>query len=253
MELRYYLAQVLMMTGDYDGALKEFEEADKIKHHSMITFYRGIIYNQKGDYKKAMELIKAAGEEDGNLKPLAHYQLGLISFYNGDYKEAKIYFRSLITISPKSDEAEFARQYLSAIEKIESMRNWKITLGYSYQYDDNVVLKPTESSAAETVTNKSDWVNNLNFSFDYSRGFAKNGNIGLGYSFSQSLHALLTAYDIQSHSLNILPAYTFGSLNTTLLYSYSNLYLDKAEYMKSHTISPIFSYIMSGGKQMAML
>jgi len=248
MELRYYLAQVLMMTGDYDGALTEFEEADKIKHYSMITFYRGIIYNQKGDYKRAMELIKSAGEEDSNLKPLAHYQLGLIAFHNGDYKESKAYFRSLITISPKSDEAEFARQYLSAIEKVESMRNWKITLGYSYQYDDNVVLKPLDTATAEGITDKSDWVSNLNFSFDYSKRLFTNGNIGLGYSFSHSLHSLFTAYDIQSHGVNILPAYSIGSLNMTLLYGYSHLFLDRAEYMKSHTVSPLFSYLISNGK-----
>ncbi len=251
LEVRYYLAQVLMMTGDYDGALEQFEEADKVKHISMITYYKGMIYNQKGDYKKAIELIKSAGEEDKNLQPIVQFQLGIINYNNGNLKEAKAYFRSLISIHPKSDEAEFARQYITAIEQIESMKNWKLTFGYSYQYDDNVVLKPTDASAAEGVTNKSDWVSNLNFGFDYSKSFAKSGNIGLAYSFSQSLHALFTNYDIQSHSVNIMPAYNFGNFNTTLMYSYGYTYLDRAGYLRSNTVSPIFSYI--SGAQMAQV
>ena len=251
LEVRYYLAQVLMMTGDYDGALEQFEEADKVKHLSMITYYKGMIFNQKGDYKRAIELIKSAGEEDKRLEPMVKYQLGVINYNNGNLNEAKAYFRSLISIHPKSDEAEFARQYITAIEQIESMRNWKLTFGYSYQYDDNVVLKPTDASAAEGVTNKSDWVSNLNFGFDYSKTFMKNGNIGLGYSFSQSLHALFTNYDIQSHSINILPAYNFGNFNTTLMYSYGYTYLDRAGYLRSNTVSPIFSYI--SGLQMAQV
>jgi tetratricopeptide (TPR) repeat protein len=253
LEVRYYLAQVLMMTGDYDGALEQFEEADKVRHISMITYYKGMIYNQKGDYKRAIELIKTAGEEDKNLQPTVQYQLGVINYNNGNFNEAKAYFRSLISLHPKSDEAEFARQYLAAIEQIESMRNYKITLGYSYQYDDNVVLKPVDASAAEGVTNKSDWVSNLNFGFDYSKSFTNRGNIGIGYNFSQSLHALFTNYDIQSHAVNILPAYNFGSINTTLMYSYSYLYLDRTGYMQSNAVSPIFSYMLSGGRQMAQV
>lgn len=108
----YYL-----LKGKNDDALKEFEKAEKIFYgDAYVHHILGILYQKKGEYKKAEEHnIKAAELEPGNEVYKANaavavynkeFAAGVEAFNSNDYKSAKKHFENALNSGVKLSKEE---------------------------------------------------------------------------------------------------------------------------------------------------
>lgn len=125
-----------------------------------IAFLEGLILFRQNLLDKAREAFFKAKSLDKDLAQAADLQIALTYASERKIEEACKTFKALIEIDPRSEIAEFARDYLSSLEKIAVLyRRWTLSLGAGFLYDDNVVLKPKDDtgiSAVDEITRKSD-------------------------------------------------------------------------------------------------
>ena len=89
-------------TGDYDGAMLQFNQAISINQVRAGPYNnRGTVYSIKGDYDMAIKDFKKALELDPGL-PIAHQNLGLCYKQKKEYEKAITEFTKSIMLDPEA-------------------------------------------------------------------------------------------------------------------------------------------------------
>ena len=129
-----------------------------------------------------------------------------------------------------------ARVYLKHIDEKTEERQWTLTSSIGYQYDDNVVLSPSDNVLASSISRTADSRFTLFLRGDLQLAqWAPQGS-GAGYSLYQSLHKALTQFDTQSHELNFYIPYQKGWLKGKADYLFRFTEVDSASYLLGHEL-----------------
>jgi len=240
------LAEALYNLDDLDGALKELAEAEKHgERPGEVYFLRGLIELKAGANEKAIASFAKAKAADPGLSQAADYQTAIAYVKESRLNEARTLFGEVEVRDPGTDLALYAAEYSKALEKREEREKpLKIYLGLRYEYDDNVVLKPADSSLAGTITDKIDRREALSFRAEYATRFAGPWSLRSRYSLYMTNQHHMKSNNIQSHSLSVTPSYGFARSTANLGLSYTNTLVHGREYLQSAAFLPGYNFMV---------
>jgi tetratricopeptide (TPR) repeat protein len=220
------LIDVSLQIGKIDEAGKWIAVAEEENILPAKTaFLKGILLTEEGKNKEAAASFEKAKTIDPKIAQASDIQIALSHLRESELKNAKESFQSAITVDPQSDMAGFARQYLAKVEEtLAAQRPLHVTLSLFEQYDDNMVLKPTDESLATGVTNQASMVTNSALRVNYSPRLKGPWLFNAYYGISSSLHQKHKyTHDSLSNTLSMTPGYSFGkyALNLSTTYTYA--------------------------------
>ncbi|MGB9823248.1 surface lipoprotein assembly modifier [Thermodesulfovibrio sp.] len=237
------ISEVLYHLGELDEAIKWLNEAEKeFVMPSRVMFLKGLVLSKMGRLDDARKAFEKAKSIDPALTQAADLQIALTYTAEKRPKEAMKTLENLIKIEPKTDIAEFASDYLTALKT--AFKQWSITLSMAYQYDDNVVSKPTGTigiTAVDEISGKTDSaiINTLRLSYrTLSEGdLFFTGELSI-YT-KNYFHSF--KYDTTLSMVTLTPGLNIKNGFITLPVSYSHMWLNEREYMSSFSITPTLS------------
>ncbi|MBI4689249.1 MAG: tetratricopeptide repeat protein [Nitrospirae bacterium] len=253
-DARFYLADALYNTGDYEGALNSIEAAirEDVKP-AQSNYFKGLILVKLNKNEEAVSAFKRSEQIDPALKQQADFQIASIYMQEKEYKKANEIFKGLITIDPTTDWALFAKDYLDALEK--APLPYRLNLGFGYQYDDNVLAVPIDPSLVD-IERQKDWKRIYSLFGEYTLYSSGHWNIKTSYSLNITQHNksdyqkasgdTVFSQDTVTHGVSIMPSYNTEKSVTSLLLSYSYLEVDYAEYMQTFTAGPSYTFVIGG-------
>ena len=248
-EVHYYLGLAYSRLGDYPSAITAFERVLKLDpKNRRVRYPLGMAYYLSEDYQSAAVFLKRARKDDPS-NPMVLLYLGAAHMSLGRHREAAKALRACIEMNPSPEVAAMARNYLDQIpvrEKPKKRLSLSATL--SFQYDDNVILKPEGLTTAELITRESDY-RGVGFfwgEYQFLQGAPWLG--GLRYSLYQSVHTRLHDYDLTNNAASLYGGYR-GEVKgfpykVQVDYEYQNTLLNSESYLERH--SGIFNLDFSG-------
>jgi tetratricopeptide (TPR) repeat protein len=242
------LAEVDYNLGEYDKALKVINMAeDENFRPGQTAFIKGLILLGMNNIPAAVESFEKAGQTNAALVAAADYQIGQAYLKNDKLDEAESHFKNVIEQEPGTDMAIFSSDFLVQIEeKRREKREFRYYLGLHYQYDDNVVLRPTNDSAAVAISDEEDSRAVLTFGMEYVPKPRKPLDFTAHYSVYMSFHDDLSEYDYHRHTAVLNPSYLINEksrADLVLRGSYS--WVDNEEYLGTAAVSPMYTRYFS--------
>jgi tetratricopeptide (TPR) repeat protein len=243
------LADVLYHLGEYKDALDVLKAAEKSDvRPGQTAFLKGLVLLEMNENTAAIESFKKAKAASPGLVQAADYQIGLALIKEEKLDEASVRFNEVVVKDPNTDMAAFSSHFIEKIEKKKRERNpYHYYLGLHFQYDDNVVLEPSESGAAANITDDDDFREVVTFGLEYVPRERETLDVSAHYSFFLSNHNDLSSFDVMSHTLTVVPSYKISENATAdLALSYNHTFVDYDEYLSTAAVSP--TYTRSFGK-----
>jgi tetratricopeptide (TPR) repeat protein len=103
--------------GDFPRAIEHYRRALSMKPDFGLAYYNvGLAYKDNKQTEEAIAAMRSAISQVPNLLD-AHLQLGILSFNAGIRDQARKAFEEVVRLSPQSDSARLAQQYLDLLKK----------------------------------------------------------------------------------------------------------------------------------------
>lgn len=247
-EVYLELAEVSYQLGELQDALDILKKAENENVRPGQTAYvKGLVLLAMNKNLDAVDSFNKARESGPELVQAADYQIGLAYLNEGWLEEAEARFNDVISRDPNSDMAVFARNYL---DKIPAKKREQIPLRYylglHFQYDDNVVLRPDDNTAAENISDQEDFLEVVTAGLEYFPQMKGPAGIEAHYSFYYSRHHDLESYDVHSHSFFLVPNYRIDNdSKVSLAVGYGYMLVDDDKYLASGSISPTYTLLVN--------
>ena len=119
-------------------------------------------------------------------------------------------------------------------ERFDPPFNVDISVGA--EYDSNISV-----NEIDTNTNADDVAAVIDADLEFETEIASDTELSLGYSFSQSLHADFTAFDVQSHFASAELSHDFGSFDLGAAYRFIYTRLGGDGFLVMQQFSPYFA------------
>lgn len=240
------LVDVLYNLNELKEAKSWVEKAEKAGVKlGQVAFLKGLILVKQGDNSEAVAAFKRAKEADPSLSQPADFQIAMAYAKQMRLKEAIDSLKAVIAIAPQSEIASFAGEYEKMlVRNLESYRPWKFSAGLSYQYDDNVVLKPSTAIPGIEITGEKDSAIITIFNAGYaplpSGPLFINAQLSLASNeyFRNKSHNLLSGLIIAA------PGYNFSNGAFTLPISYNYAWLQEKPYMTVISARPTVNFMI---------
>jgi Flp pilus assembly protein TadD len=235
------LTDVLLALGDTEKAARILDEAEGAGIRSgALMFLRGIMLARQGNTDDARQAFAGAKAMDPRLGPRADMQQAMLDVAEHRYTSARQTLQAIANVSPGTELAEFARQYDTALANLVARyKAWRFTAGLQYQYDDNVILKPTDDVPGGISSRQSDsaMVGTLRAEFSPL--------IEGPWSFLGQLtatgvwHETINSRDLTSLSLSLIPGRSLSSATlVTLPVTATHAWLDGQRYSITLGVRP---------------
>lgn len=248
------LVEVLYQLDEVEDAKQYIGVAEREGIRPAQTAYlKGLVLLKEGKNLEAVKSFEEAKELDKSLEQVCDYQIGMAYTKEKKFKEAKEVFKEVVVIDPNSDTALFANQYIEAISKREEIeRPYKFTVGFAYEYDDNVILKPSDAAVVALIADESDTREVTTFKAEYIQRFADELRLKFDYSLYWANQDDLNEYDVLSNSSTVTPSYYFerASINCPVGYNYTMV--GGHDYLSALSVTPLFNF-MIGQSYMAQM
>jgi hypothetical protein len=170
---------------------------------------------------------------------MADFQIAMALIKNRDFDDARKSLNTIREIDPTSDIALFAKEYEKALEKtMASYKPWRLTAGIAYQYDDNVVLKPSSSIPGVDITGESDSSIVGTFGIEYNPLLSSPWFLNARYNLYSNTYFETTSHNLLIQTVSLSPGLNFSKNALSLPLSYSHAWVDNQEYMALFTVKP---------------
>jgi tetratricopeptide (TPR) repeat protein len=220
-------------------------KAEVVGHElGKVHFLKGLIALKEEKYRKAVSAFQQAKRLDSSLNQAADFQIAMARVKDQRMIEARDILRTITAKDPNSELAAVAKEYEKTIGKaLEEYRAWRFTVGLGFQYDTNVVLKPSGNVQAVTVTNDNDGSVTNTFRIDYSPLLRGSWFFNGQYSFNSNTYFSIRNYNMMIQSLSLNPGYnfTFGSLSLPM--NYSHIWLKESPYQSLASAKPTLTFL----------
>ena len=235
---RYELGMAYFLMEDYPKATASFKRARKEDpSNALVHLYLGATYQRMGRHRRSIRYFRKAKELDPKVAQISEFYLATAYTGMGRDKEATEALRNCIEMDPTTEVAAMARDYVSEVpEKEKPEKRWNVSGTLSFQYDDNVVLKPEGVTTAELITRESDYrgVGFLWGEFRFLRGKPWLG--GVRASFYQSMHTNLDEFDVTDTAGSLYGGYRGAVMGFPFTveadYEYEYTWLDNDSYLE---------------------
>ncbi len=198
------------------------------------AFLKGLVLQKEGRYDEAIEAFKKAETLDESIAQSAEFQIGICFIKARKLKMARKSLETALLRDPQSDLASYARQYKDLVEnRLFLERPLRFTLGLFGGYDDNLVLKPSDSSLAPGVTNEEAYFLNNSLRVNYVPKLNNPWLFNAQYAGSWKVHSNNThTHDFVANSVAITPGYNFGRWSLNLVGGYNHFLVRNPSYKK---------------------
>jgi len=246
------LIDCLYQVGEYKEALKWVAEAEREGlRPAQVAFLKGLILLRQNKSEEAIAAFTQAKQLDISLASQCDYQIGIAYLKAKEFNYAQEAFNQVISQEPLSTIARYANEYLDAIAKRgEAMRPWKFSAGMAWQYDDNVVLAPNDSSLAANISDNEDSRLVYNASAEYNHRFSERFSLRNQYLFYYAKQNDLGFYDTMSNSLLVQPNINFERSLLSFPVTYTHTLVDERSYLSTPAANCIYNF-MIGDAQMS--
>jgi len=243
------IIELVYNQGDMKETAAWIEKAEKENVSSAsIAFFKGKVLARDNKNAAAVEAFNQAKGSEKSLSQSADYEIANAYVRDRKYNEAKLSLQAVIAADPNSELATFAREYDAALDKgVKEIKTWSFAVGAAYQYDDNVVVKPSSDTVAGPATGKSDSSIVNTFSVNYQPTMKGNWSFNGQYSLYNNTYFKIYKYDLMIHSLGITPGYDFGKVAVLLPTNFSYTLLDESYYSDLFTIKPTLHFNLKQG------
>ncbi len=215
-----------------------------------IDYYRGACLVRTGQYEAALEALNAAYQALPERRASIAYYQGACAFAEERYGGAIEYWKEAYELSePGPFRTNIERLLRRAREEHRRTRLWDATVVFGGAWDSNVFYEPEEFEVADRSGFY--WFAAADLALYALR--SRNGALGAGYRFYQSLHVdtreqLLDDYDLTRHGLRLEAMSRLGQQSPLFLggeYEWSRAMLAGDNYQESNAIRP-FLHLREG-------
>lgn len=240
------LAEVLYTLDRTDEALQWIEKSEKEGiRPAYASFLKGLVLLKKGRAVPAIDAFSKAKELDSSLSQPADFQIAMAQIQAQRFEDAKKSLRAIEQIDPASDLASFAKEYEKALERtLEIYRPWQFRAGVAYQFDSNVILKPTSQIAGVSISGEEDSSIVGTFNAIYAPLLKGPYFLRCYYNLYSNTYFNLNSYNLIAQNLSVVPGYNFSKTVLSVPLSYAYYLIDGSGYMGLLTIRPTLQVIV---------
>lgn len=269
------LVDALYQTGDMKEAREYIAMGEKEGvMPGRLQFLKGLVAIKEGKYGEAVTAFEQAKALDSTLSQAAEFQIANAYMRQGKYSDAQKRFRSVNLLDPNSDIATFARDYERLLsEKMEQERPWRVSLGFNYKYDSNVVTKGS-GPIVDQISGASGSAVNMAFRLGYTAPFTFKTPYSLSLQYSLFAEKYLdkryvradgsagnlNEFSTMTNVIGAVPGYNFGRSSFTLPMAYAYIGLQgqkgddflgdinwysQARYMEYVSANPTMTFMVN--------
>jgi len=243
------LVEILYHLNELKEALFWIDEAERASiSPPQIAFLKGMVLMKLGKFEEARKAFEKAKSLDAKLTQAADLQIALTYSAERRIKEAMKALENLIKVEPKTDMAEFAKDYLKTLKR--AFKEWAFQIGLSYQYDDNVVSKPMDKigvPAVDEISRKGDSGIINTFKINYRPLLESRFSLDAEAYFYMKTYFKLYRYDTILGSFTLSPGFNFQRGFFGLPMSYSRTWLNEREYSENYVLNPTLTFQVRPG------
>lgn len=261
-EAEVHLRDAVTFTPKIKGALLELIEVlyqlgelEEARHYigiaeeegirpAQTAFLKGLVLRKEGRNLEAVEAFEEAKSFDKSLEQTADYQIGLAYLKMRKFREAKEVFEEVVIVDPNSDIAMFANRYVEVLARREDERPFRFSLGFAYQYDDNVVLKPSDVTVAAEIADESDIREVTTFKSEFGQRFTDHLSLKLQYSLYWANQDDLNEYDVFSNSFTVTPSCYLEKASLSVPVGYNYTMVGGHDYLSTLSVSPLYNFML---------
>ena len=241
------LVEVLYHQNKFKEALAWIAKAEQEgSKPGRIFLLKGLIFHQEGRYQNALEAFKQAKEIDPSLAQEADLQMAMTYAQQRRFAEARESLKTVVTVNPTSELASFAQEYDKALTKgLEEHKPWQARVGLAYQYDDNVVLKPSSAIPGVLISGEKDSSVVTALRLDYAPILSDPWFFHGQFDFFADTYLHTHSHSLIVPTISLTPGYTFRQGAITLPVSYSYVWLGGDPYQGVALTKPTVSWMFS--------
>jgi len=246
--VHYEMGMAYFSMEDYSNAMDSFKRAHgDDPSNAFVLLYLGATYQRMGQHRQSIRYVRKAKKLDPKLAQLSEFYLGMAYMGLGWKKEAAEALQICIEMDPTAEVAVRARDSIAVIgEREKPEKRWDLSATLSFQYDDNVVLKPEGVTTAVRISDESDF-RGVGFLWGEYR-FLQGRHLlaGVRGSFYQSMHTSLHDYDVTDTAASLYWGYR-GEVKgfpykVEADYVYEYTWLDNRSYLERHSSIALFDF-----------
>ncbi len=246
------LIDCLYQLNQLDEAKLWIAEAEKEGiRPAQTAFMKGLVLAKTGDGDGAIKAFEEAMALDKSMTQAADYQIGICCLKDKKYDRAKRAFEEVILIQPGSNMANYANEYMNAIEKQgEAKKPFRVSAGIAWQYDDNVVLLPSDSNLVTNISDKGDSREVTTATADYELRANEKMTLLAHYGLYWAKQNDLGFYDTVTNNFILQPTFYFKNSVLTIPSGYNHSLVNDKAYLSNPVTTPIYN-VMVGSHNMA--
>jgi len=220
-------------------------EAEGIRP-AQVTFLKGLVLLKEGNTAGAIDSFKNAKELDKSMAQAANYQIGLANLKGNKLDEARKAFKEVVIVEPTSNMANYANEYINALSKREeAMKPLKLTFGFAWQYDDNVVLQPADTTLVTGITDKADSREVYTAQAEYNKRFNEYVGLKGQYLFYYAKQNDLGFYDMMSNTFVVQPSFYYKNSMLTIPTGVGLTNVNDKFYLASPSTAAVYNLMVN--------
>ncbi len=203
------------------------------------VFLRGMILSKRGITEDAIAAFNKAKKMNPALAQPADFQIALIQLKTRNFTDARKTFKAIEEIDPTSELASFAKEYEKSLSRtLDIYKTWRFTIGTAYQYDDNVILKPTTSIPGVEITGERDSSILATLGIIFSPILREPFFINCQYNLYTNTYFDTNTHNLMTHTISVNPGINIKNGSIFLPVSYSHIWVHEREYMSLISVKP---------------
>ncbi|MDW8095122.1 MAG: tetratricopeptide repeat protein [Caldimicrobium sp.] len=214
-------------------------EGEKVRP-AQVSFLKGLLHLREGKIDKAIIAFEEAKKLDPTLEQAANLQIALAQIKERKFKTALQTLKIVTSIDPKSELAEFAKEYERALERlIKEHKFLKIGLSLNYQYDDNAV------GADGTIVKRAhDTINSGSLRLEIQPLIEPPWYFNFQSHLSTSYYKRFDNLNTKSITFVGIPGFHLPKGMFSIPTSYTRNWLDEKEYSENYSLKPSLNLIL---------
>lgn len=241
------LIEVLLRLEELKEARVWIERArrEKVKPGT-VSFLEGLVSAREGKGGEAILAFRRAREEDKGLTQSADFQIAMIHAKERRFDKAKESLKAVMALDPGSDLAAFAREYETSLTRmIKAHRTWRPMLSVAYQYDDNVISKPSAAvgnPVVDGLTGERDSSVAAIFGLTYNPLPRGPWGFMAQYQLYTNTYFKTHSHNLVNQTVSLAPSYTTSRAMANVAVSYSHVLVDSRSYLETASVRPALNY-----------
>jgi len=241
------LIDSLYQLGQLDEARQWISEAERESiRPAQVAFLKGLVLIKDGNIPDAVDSFKTAKELDKTMAQACNYQIGIADLKANKFDEARKVFKDVVLVNPASNMANYANEYIDALSRREeAIKPFRFSAGFAWQYDDNVVLQPADTSLVTNITDKADSREVYTAQAEYNKRLNDLLGIKGQYFFYYSKQDNLGFYDTMSNTFAIQPSLYYKNSLLTFPLGWSLINVNDKFYLSTPSAAAVYNVMLN--------